>query len=63
MLNLNRRYAAALERSARADERLATAEEKMARSIGEILREPASESKDRPCKNVTPPKAQTPKRT
>jgi hypothetical protein len=65
MLNLNRRYAKALEKSARADERLATAEESIARSVKEILRnppDPQRAAKDRPFKNVTPSKPKPPGR-
>lgn len=61
MLNLNRRYAKALEKSAHADERLASAEESIARSVKEILRnpqDPQGNAKARPCKNVTPPKVE-----
>jgi hypothetical protein len=53
MLNLNRRYAAALEKSAKADERLANAEESIASSLRDILHGKDTQSNSRPCKNVT----------
>jgi len=53
MLNLNRRYASALEKSAKADERLANAEESMARNLREILGDDL-QAPSHSIKNVTP---------
>lgn len=64
MLNLNRRYAAALEKSAKAEERLARAEESIAQSLHELLGNNSTQhgpNEKRPCKNVTPGK-QNPQR-
>lgn len=61
MLNLNRRYAAALEKSAKADERLANAEESIASSLRDILHGKDTQSNSRPCKNVTPESRSTAK--
>jgi len=64
MFNLNRKYTTALKQMAKDTERLATAEEEIAGHLKAILR--ADERREtpptRPCKNVTPPKNQSPRR-
>jgi hypothetical protein len=64
MFNPNYKYTAALKQMAAETERLATAEEEIAGHLKEILR--AGERREtptaRPCKNVTPPTNQPPRR-
>ncbi len=65
MLNFNRRATEAREKMARAEKRAADAEETIARHLGDFLRDeeaPTEGTPVRPCKNVTPPKKEPPRR-